>query len=155
RIEADGNEIADHTYTHPNLDQDTPDEVKYELLHGRDVLWNIAHDPSVRDLMRPPHGRYTTSTLRVAQSLGYQVVLWTDDSGDWRTMTPQQIERDMLAHASAPDIVLLHSGKLATIEALPEVIRRFRAAGYEFVTAGELLRQVAPAPINHPRRLSL
>lgn len=155
RIEGDGNEIADHTYSHPNLDQETPDEVKFEVLHGRDVLWNIAHDPAVRDLMRPPHGRYTTVTLRTVQSLGYQVVLWTDDSGDWRSLTPEQIENHMLSHASAPDIVLLHSGKLATIEALPDVIRRFRAAGYEFVTAGELLRRVTPAAINHPRRLSV
>lgn len=155
RIEADGNEIADHTYSHPNLDQETSDEVKYEVLHGRDVLWNITHDMSIRDMMRPPHGRYTASTLRTVQSLGYQVVLWTDDSGDWRTLTPRQIENDMLVHASAPDIVLLHSGKLATIEALPEVIRRFRAAGYEFVTAGDLLRRVAPAAINHPRRAAL
>ena len=34
RIEADGNEIADHTYTHPNLDQETPDEVRKEILEG-------------------------------------------------------------------------------------------------------------------------
>ena len=44
------------------------------------------------------------------------------------------------SHASAPDIVLLHSGKLATIEALPMVIERFRRAGYRFVTVGEMLR---------------
>jgi len=155
RIEAEGNEIADHTYSHPNLDQETPEQVKFEVVRGGDVLWNMTHDPSTKDLMRPPHGRYTMTTLRTVQSIGYRVVLWTDDSGDWRTLTPQQIENDMLAHASAPDIVLLHSGKLATIEALPAVIERFRAAGYQFVTAGELLRRVAPAAINHPRRASV
>jgi peptidoglycan-N-acetylglucosamine deacetylase len=155
RIEADGDEIADHTYSHPNLDQETPGQVRFEVLRGRDVLWSIAHDPSVRNLMRPPHGRYTESTLRTVQALGYQVVLWTDDSGDWRTLTPQQIEHHLLVHASAPEIVLLHSGKLATIEALPDVIRHFRAAGYEFVTAGELLHRVPPQAINHPRRLSV
>ena len=155
RIESDGNEIADHTFSHPNLDQESADQVRDEVLHGRDVLWSIAHDPSIRSLMRPPHGRYTQATLRTVQGLGYQVVLWTDDSGDWRTLTPEQIERDMLRHASAPDIVLLHSGKLATIEALPDVVAHFRAAGYEFVTAGELLRRVAPQAINHPHRMSV
>ncbi len=59
RIEADGHEIADHTYSHPNLDQETPAEVRAEVLQGRDVLWDLTHDPSVRTLMRPPHGRYT------------------------------------------------------------------------------------------------
>lgn len=152
RIEASGNEVADHTYSHPNLDQETPEQVRDEVMRGRDVLWNLVHDPSVRTLMRPPHGRYTEETLRTVVELGYQVVLWTYDSGDWRTMTKQQIASDMLVHATAPDLVLLHSGKLATIEALPEVVERFRKAGYEFVTAGELLRQVPTQEINHPFR---
>jgi peptidoglycan-N-acetylglucosamine deacetylase len=153
RIVADGNEIADHTYSHPNLDQETPEQVRDEILHGRDVLWSLAHDPSVRFLMRPPHGRYTMTTLRTAQGLGYHVVLWTDDSGDWRTLTPEHIENDLIRHASAPDIVLLHSGKLATIQALPGVVERFRRAGYRFVTIGELLKSATPQAINHPKKM--
>jgi peptidoglycan-N-acetylglucosamine deacetylase len=155
RIEALGNEIGDHTFTHPNLDQESSDRVRYEILQARDILWNLTHDPGVRTLMRPPHGRYTERTLRVAQSLGYSVVLWTDDSGDWRTQTTNQLERHMLLHATAPEIVLLHSGKLSTIEALPSVVRRFEQAGYRFVTVGELLHQVSYEELNHPLRRSL
>jgi phosphoketolase len=61
----------------------------------------------------------------------------------------------MILHASAPDIVLLHSGKLATIEALPAVIERFRRAGYRFVTVGEMLRLTSPQAINHPKRIEV
>ena len=152
RIKADGHEIADHTYSHPNLDQETADQVRDELNKGRDVLWSLAQDSSERTLMRPPHGRYTEDTLRAIQADGYQVVLWTYDSGDWRTLTSTDIEDGVIDHATAPDIVLLHSGKLATIDALPKIVERFRAAGYEFVTAGELLRRVAPFDVNHPGR---
>ncbi|MGC1381486.1 MAG: polysaccharide deacetylase family protein [Candidatus Baltobacteraceae bacterium] len=152
RIEADGDEIADHTYSHPNLDEESPDKVREEILQGRDVLWQLTHDPSVRTLMRPPHGRYTERTLQIAQDLGYSVVLWTDDSGDWRSLTVPQIERHLVEHATAPEIVLLHSGKLATIEALPFVVDRFRRAGYRFVTVGELLRLVQSSELNHPLR---
>jgi peptidoglycan-N-acetylglucosamine deacetylase len=155
RIEADGNEIGDHTYSHPDLDHETAAEVQDEVLRGRDVLWSIAHDPSVKFLMRPPHGRYTETTLRTLQGMGYHVVLWTDDSGDWRTLTSERIADDMIRHASAPDIVLLHSGKLATIEALPAVIERFRRAGYRFVTVGEMLRLTSAQAINHPMKTSV
>ena len=57
------------------------------------------------------------------------MVLWTDDSGDWRNVTVAALERHLLAHATAPEIVLLHSGKLATIEALPDwsIVSRRRA----------------------------
>ncbi len=80
------------------------------------------------------------------------MVLWTDDSGDWRTLTVDEIRTHLLDHATAPEIVLLHSGKLATIEALPEVVARFRAAGYRFVTAGALIRLVPAESINHPAK---
>ena len=63
-----------------------------------------------------------------------------------------QIEHHLLTHATAPEIVLLHSGKLATIEALPNVVERFRRAGYRFVTVGELLRSVRNDDLNHPLR---
>lgn len=152
RIENDGNEVGDHTYSHPNLDQESNDGVRREILQGRDVLWTLTHDAAVRTYMRPPHGRYTERTLRVAQELGYSVVLWTDDSGDWRAQTVGRIERHIVEYATAPEIVLLHSGKLATIEALPYVVERFKKAGYEFVTLGELLRKVQADELNHPLR---
>lgn len=155
RILAYGNEIGDHTLTHPDLDHEDAAQVKDEVLHGRDVLYALAPDPAVKMIMRPPHGRYTMATLRTIQGLGYDVVLWTDDSGDWRTMPVQRIANDMIKHASAPDIVLLHSGKLATIQALPSVIERFRKAGYRFVTVGEMLKLTTAAAINHPKKMSV
>jgi peptidoglycan/xylan/chitin deacetylase (PgdA/CDA1 family) len=155
RIESDGNEIADHTYTHPNLDEESTDQVRREIVQGGEALWELSHDPAVRTLMRPPHGRYTERTLEIAQSLGYSVVLWTDDSGDWRTVNVPQLQRHLLEYATAPEIVLMHSGKLATIEALPYVVQRFREAGYRFVTVGTLLKLVRTDELNHPLRRSV
>lgn len=155
RIESDGNEIADHTYSHPDLDQESDAQVRTEILKGRDALWRLTADPAVRTLMRPPHGRYTERTLKIAQSLGYSVVLWTDDSGDWRTLTAPEIEHHLLEHATAPEIVLLHNGKLATIEALPSVIAQFERAGYRFVTVSDLLAHVSTHDLDHPLRRSL
>jgi peptidoglycan/xylan/chitin deacetylase (PgdA/CDA1 family) len=152
RIEADGDEIADHTLTHPDLDRETPEQVRAEILGGRDALWAIAPDPGIRKYFRPPHGRFTLQTIQVAQSLGYDVVLWNDDAGDWRTLTPAALARHLERHATAPEIVLLHSGKQATIDMLPEVVARFRAAGYTFVTVGTLLGRVSPEWLNHPAK---
>lgn len=152
RIERTGNEIADHTYTHPNLDQETPQQVRTEILQGRDALYPLVHDTSVLDLFRPPHGRYTVQTVEIAQSLGYKTILWTDDGGDWRSVTAQSLAEHLEMHATAPEIVLLHSGKLATIEMLPAVVARFQAAGYRFVTVGNMLAQVTPTELNHPAK---
>ncbi|HUY40486.1 MAG TPA: polysaccharide deacetylase family protein [Candidatus Dormibacteraeota bacterium] len=155
RIETAGNEIGDHTYSHPDLDRETPAVVRSEILRGRDVLWALTHDPSVNWMMRPPHGRYTEQTLRIAQRLGYHVILWTDDSGDWRTIPSARIVAHVEHFATRPDIVLLHNGKLATIEALPAIVEAFRAAGYRFVTVQQLLRYLGAGAVNHPVRRSI
>lgn len=155
RIEAGGNEIADHTYTHPNLDEESPDQVRTEILEGRDVLYGLVHDPSVLSYFRPPHGRYTVQTIEVAQELGYHTILWTDDAGDWRTVTPAMLEEHVQRYATAPEIVLLHSGRLATIQMLPQMVARFEAAGYRFVTVRQMLAMATPAELNHPAKHSV
>jgi peptidoglycan/xylan/chitin deacetylase (PgdA/CDA1 family) len=152
RIAAHGNEIADHTLTHPDLDRLDDAGVRAEILGGARELGAFVHDPALRRLMRPPHGRYREATLRVAQAAGYDTVLWTDDPGDWRDVSAATLQHHLLAHATAPEIVLLHSGRLATIDMLPAVVARYRAAGYTFVTVGTLLMRVAPDALNHPAK---
>lgn len=152
RIERYGDEIADHTYTHPNLDQETPAQVRKEILQGRDVLYALSHDASVRTYFRPPHGRYTVQTIETAQRLGYDTILWTDDAGDWRTVTPAALVAHLKRYATAPEIVLLHNGRLPTIQMLPAIVRAFEADGYRFVTVRQLLARVSPAELNHPAK---
>lgn len=154
RIERSGDEIADHTQTHPDLDLLTNPQVRNEIAGGRASLNALVHDPAIDRLFRPPHGRYTAATVQVAQSLGYTTVLWNDDPGDWRTsvVSPEELTQHITRNATAPDIVLLHSGKLATIEMLPAVAAAFRSAGYRFVTVGQLLKAIRADDVNHPAR---
>ncbi len=152
RIHDAGHEIADHTLTHPDLDEMGDGAVKAELDDGAAMLERFVRDPAIRTMMRPPHGRFTEATIRVAQRDGYATILWNDDPGDWRSLPAQEIAAHVEAHATAPDIVLLHSGRLATVEALPGFVARFRAAGFTFVTVGELLRRLPVPTIDHPVR---
>lgn len=154
RIERSGGEIADHTQTHPDLDGLSDSQVRAEILGARTSLERLVADRAVEHLFRPPHGRYTVATVRVAQSLGYTTVLWNDDPGDWRTsvVSPAELAAHIRLFATAPDIVLLHSGKLATIEMLPSLAAAFRSAGYRFVTVGRLLRSVPVDEVNHPAK---
>jgi peptidoglycan/xylan/chitin deacetylase (PgdA/CDA1 family) len=154
RIEAQGDEIANHTMTHPaRFDALPPAAVTKELRDGAATLERYVRDPAIRTMMRPPHGRYTLRTLQTAQRDGYDVVLWNDDPGDWRSVPARRILDHMEANATAPEIVLLHSGRLNTIEALPEIVSRFRAAGYTFVTVGRLLAKVPATQVLHPAKL--
>jgi peptidoglycan/xylan/chitin deacetylase (PgdA/CDA1 family) len=154
RIAREGHEIGNHTLTHPahfeNLDAAG---VAAELSGGAAVLERFVSDPAIRTMMRPPHGRYTEATVRAAQRAGYHVILWNDDPGDWRTKIPAaQLAQHLETHASAPDIILLHSGRIATIQMLPEVVGRFRKAGFTFVTVGELMNRLPVSVIDHAEK---
>lgn len=154
RIEADGNEIANHTQTHPARFNDlSPSGVQRELDRGAATLDRYVRDPAIRTMMRPPHGRFTEATVAAAQRDGYHVILWNDDPGDWRSVPGATIEAHMMANATAPEIVLLHSGRLTTVEVLPQIIARFRAAGFTFVTVGQLMARVPTSEILHPEKL--
>ena len=152
RTQREGHEIANHTLTHPNLDQLSSAAVAAELRDGAKMLHRFSTDPAIDKYFRPPHGRYTEETMDVAQGLGYDVILWSDDGGDWRTVAPAELAAHLEAHATAPEIVLLHSGRLPTIAMLPEVVARMRSAGYEFVTVGELMGRVPAEQMNHPAK---
>jgi peptidoglycan/xylan/chitin deacetylase (PgdA/CDA1 family) len=141
--------------THPNLDQLGDAAVTTELRTGTQILEAIAADPAERTLFRPPHGRYTLATIRAAQAAGYATILWNDDPGDWRSVPPATLLTHILGHATAPEVLLLHSGKPGTIAMLPELVARYRQAGYSFVTVGSLLRRASAAELNHPAKLPL
>ena len=154
RIAAEGHEIANHTQTHPyRFDSLTAPQVSNELAVGAATLERYVRDPAIRTMMRPPHGRFTEATVITAQHDGYHVILWNDDPGDWRSVTPKTIADHMYDNATAPDIVLLHSGRLNTVQALPAIVARFRAAGFSFVTVGQLLARASPRAILHPLKL--
>jgi peptidoglycan/xylan/chitin deacetylase (PgdA/CDA1 family) len=152
RIAAYGDEIANHTLTHPDLDKLDAAAVRAEIDGGAAELEKYVKDPALRTMVRPPHGRYSEATLRVAQAAGYDVILWNDDPGDWRQVSADVLKSHILAHATAPEILLLHSGRLATIDMLPALVARYRSAGYRFVTVGELLAAVGPDELNHPAK---
>ena len=155
RIAREGHEIANHTLTHPEHFEDLDaSQVAAELTGAATALGRYSDDPAIRTLFRPPHGRFSEVTVRAAQRAGYHVILWNDDPGDWRTNVPAaKLAQHIEAHASAPDIILLHSGRIATIEMLPEVVARFRRAGFTFVTIGDMMRRLPVSAIDHPEKI--
>jgi peptidoglycan/xylan/chitin deacetylase (PgdA/CDA1 family) len=155
RIVADGNELGNHTFTHPDLDKLDGPAVTQELTRARESLEALAGVRTVGEVMRPPHGRYTLDTVETAQRDGYDVALWTDDPGDWRNVGVDSLAEHVFAYATAPEILLLHSGRMPTVALLDRLVPRFRAAGYRFVTLGEIVREAGPAALNGAAHIRL
>ena len=69
------------------------------------------------------------------KQLGYVLVLWTDDAGDWARPPAAVLEKRILDDVSNGSIVLLHDGIPETLQMLPHLIEKLRARGFRFRTA--------------------
>lgn len=154
-IAAGGNEVANHTETHPDLDALDDAAVTAELTEDVATLGRFVSDPDIRHEFRPPHGRFRAATLAAAQRAGYDTILWTDDPGDWRNVSRTVLADHIARYATSPEILLLHNGRPETVALLPGIIQRFRNAGYSFTTVADLVRRLGPGPLNHAARTPL
>jgi peptidoglycan-N-acetylglucosamine deacetylase len=151
RIYNDGHEIGNHTFSHPDIDSTWRFFVDYELKRTRRSIESITGHTTM--LFRPPFNKYieprTIQELYsyiIARHNNYLVVSESIDPLDWKegitadTILNRVIEKEKLGYGH---IVLLHDagGKKrdATIEALPKIIKHFKAQGYQFVSVANLM----------------
>lgn len=136
---AQGIEIANHTYHHLRLPTIPVKDIANELENGARAIQR-AIGYSTR-LYRPPGGEYDLDTINTTRELGYVMVLWTDDPGDYADPGQSVIENRVLRAVSNGGILLLHDGAAQTVQILPDLIRKLKARGYRFVTCSEMARE--------------
>lgn len=159
RIVDEGNEIGNHSFTHPNLGE-VPDRVTDLELNATQRLIESVTGRSTRLFRAPYFGDAEPRTpdevepTVIAQNLGYISVGLHLDPDDWKLVnddgsphTADDMIDDVIRQAaiSTPEergnIVLLHDSggdRSATIEALPKLIDELRSRGYEFTTVSDL-----------------
>jgi peptidoglycan/xylan/chitin deacetylase (PgdA/CDA1 family) len=134
---ARGHELAGHGFTHtafPKLDaaalRDELDRTAALLPPAR----------AGRRLVRPPTGATSLRSLALCARAGYTTVLWSRDSDDCRTTSPDDVAARLAPElVQAGDIVLLHESQSWTLAALPRILEGLQRAGLEAVTVSELL----------------
>lgn len=89
-------------------------------------------------LFAPPSGAYNDYTLDAAKELGYNVILWSKDTIDWRDQDPDLLLYRATKDMHDGDIILTHPTK-ATVQMLPRLIETYLANGYRFVTIEEMV----------------
>jgi peptidoglycan/xylan/chitin deacetylase (PgdA/CDA1 family)/spore germination protein YaaH/GT2 family glycosyltransferase len=152
RMAADGDEIGNHSYTHPNMADDSATGVRLEL-NATQRLIEAYTGRSTRLFRAPYFGDAEPTTADelgpalAAQQQGYTVVGLHVDPGDWKRpgtqaivdKTVEQVEREDPDRSG--NIVLLHDGggdRSQTIAALPQIIERLEHDGYRLVPTSTL-----------------
>jgi cellulose synthase/poly-beta-1,6-N-acetylglucosamine synthase-like glycosyltransferase/peptidoglycan/xylan/chitin deacetylase (PgdA/CDA1 family)/spore germination protein YaaH len=152
RMIADGDEIGNHSYTHPNMAEEPQTGVQLEL-NATQRLIEAFTGRSTRLFRAPYFGDAEPTTAdelgpaTIAQQQGYTVVGLHADPGDWKRPGAQTIVDRTLqeVESASPDrsanVVLLHDGggdRAQTVAALPAIISGLQHAGYRIVPTATL-----------------
>src|SRR3954471_6669987 len=147
RIVAEGHEIGNHTYYHPNLALCWPEHVKVELNATQLLIETITGRSTT--LFRPPYAADTSPSkitelapLQLAQDLGYLVVLENIDPQDWARPGADIILQRVKQQRRDGSIILLHDAggdREQTVEALPHILEYLKTRGDSIVSISTLL----------------
>src|SRR6266478_4333497 len=135
---AEGHEIGNHSWSHPNLAKLSDEGVRTQLQRTEDI---IVKTTGVRPkLMRPPYGELAKlQRILVNHDFGYKVILWDVDPLDWKRPGSNVVAQRIITGARPGSIILSHDIHPPTIAAMPQVFDALLAKGFKFVTVSELL----------------
>ena len=148
KIVADGHEIANHSWSHPQLSAMSESAVRAQLQRTHDAI--IAACGVTPKIMRPPYGAFTARQRAWAQGeWGYKCILWDVDPLDWKVRNAEHVKTEILKQAVPGSIILSHDIHKTTVDAMPETLDALLSKGFKFVTVSELVamdKPVAPKP---------
>ncbi|MEU5888941.1 polysaccharide deacetylase family protein [Streptomyces sp. NPDC047461] len=128
-----GNEVGNHSWSHPDLTKLTSEQVAYQLNRTSTAI--KAATGKEPTLFRPPYGA-VNSTVRGATKLS--PVLWTLDTEDWKYPDAAKVAQSVIGKVQRNDVVLMHDIHATSVAAVPEILRTLGARGYHFVTVSHL-----------------
>jgi peptidoglycan/xylan/chitin deacetylase (PgdA/CDA1 family) len=135
---AEGHEIGNHSWSHPNLARLSDEGLRTQLQRTEDMIGKTAGIKP--KLMRPPYGELTKRQRILANhEFGYRVILWDVDPLDWKRPGSDVVAQRIIAGARPGSIILSHDIHSPTIAAMPQVFDELLAKGFKFVTVSELL----------------
>jgi peptidoglycan-N-acetylglucosamine deacetylase len=153
RINKDGFEIGNHTFTHGNIAKMSAERAEVELrltrllietITGRSTIlfrapYNADSEPQTYEEIEPLARSKKDNYITVGESI---------DPNDWETgVKADSIVARTIRQAEEPDrnasIILLHDAggetRKATVEALPKIIDYFQKKGCKFTTVADLM----------------
>jgi peptidoglycan/xylan/chitin deacetylase (PgdA/CDA1 family) len=126
RMAADGHQIGNHSYSHPNLTKLDAKQISEEIARTNQAIGSL--DGGIK-LFRPPFGFRNEFVDNVVKELGYRVVLWNVTSLDWQ---PDYWNRRWVTHTmrqirtKSDCIVLAHDVFSTTVAYIPALLAAIR-----------------------------
>ncbi|MBP2328954.1 peptidoglycan/xylan/chitin deacetylase (PgdA/CDA1 family) [Kibdelosporangium banguiense] len=141
REAAEGHEIGNHSWSHPDLRKLTADQVRDQLDRTDQAIADATGRKPT--LIRPPYGAIN-DTVRGA--VERPMALWSLDTLDWKFRDSTKVTQTVLDTVKPGDIVLLHDNHPTSVAAVPAILSGLKDLGYQFVTVSQLFGSTQLTP---------
>ena len=132
-------EFGNHSYDHPHMPRLSDGDIQREIDETEAVLGRFGKRSVA---FRPPFGDISDRMIDVVRARGLPVVMWDVVSGDpSASATAPGMIHVVSQKTRSGSIVIFHiNGRgRQTAAALPTILKRLRARGFQFVRLSELL----------------
>ncbi len=138
RIVAQGHELGNHSWTHPDFRKLTREQMVKELTDTEKLIVELTgKDP--KPYFRPPYSYRNALSIRTAYELGYTHILWSHDSYDWRDHDAKKVYHNIVDGVRPGDIIYMHTSHSYDPEALEMALKTLTGEGYKLVSLTDIL----------------
>lgn len=154
QIYEEGHEIGNHSYSHQPFIFRSLAFMREEIEKTDHLIRKAGYQGTIH--FRAPYGRKLLGLPWILYQSRRPHILFDVIPDDWATPGVATIVDRILTQTKPGSIVLCHDGdgdcmeqdRSQTVEAIPAVIEKLKAKGYQFVTVSELLSFEPPYSIN-------
>jgi len=146
KLKAAGYVLANHSYSHAQLSKESGAALQAEILNTDALLKAV--DPERSSLFRFPYGAHNKEGMRMLADAHLKSVMWTIDSLDWADPVPSSVADRVLqaVEKQGRGIILFHDIHDRAVKALPIILERLAAEGYQFAGWDGTTFKAAGAP---------
>ena len=141
KIAVAGDDLGNHSATHPHMAQQTAEQITEELQKCHQNVKDLTGIEM--DLFRPPFGEYDNEVIETATKNGYYTIQWDVDSLDWKEQGANAEINQVLNHKHLGNgsIILFHNDAKYTPEVLDTILKGLKNKGFDIVPVSELIHR--------------
>lgn len=140
RINDSGHELANHSFSHPNLTTLSESEIEHQITKTNDIIIQLT-GKKMR-YFRPPGGRINNKVARIVEKTGMQTILYDVNTVDYTGGEQDSPSLDNILSKIKPgSIILLHNGGPQTLKNLPKLLEKLKEQNYECIRLSDILKK--------------
>lgn len=132
RIHADGSDIGNHSWTHPDFTKIPAAQVQQQVDMTQAAIAAIGVPAPY--LLRPPYGSINEA---IASRINMPIIMWNVDPKDWAQKDPNAVAQIVESQAKPGGIIVMHDKPL-TAAAVDKIVTDLKSK-YRLVTVSQLL----------------